>query len=208
MTRSLLLLALVAVALPVGAETVNFDAYPVGSAPADWTCTAHGGRRPGDDKPDWKVVADPKAQSAPNVLLQQGSSAYAYCIKKGTSIADGTVEVKFRPIWGENAQAGGIVFRFKDQDNYYVARANANESNLNLYYFEKGKRLTAKEVTTPTIALNEWHALKVDFKGKKIQVTLDGKLLLDMEDEHISGAGPVGVWTRFDSKTAFDDFKY
>jgi hypothetical protein len=205
--RSLALCLFAAVALPVAAETVNFDANPVGAKPADWTCVGHGNAR-GNDGSKWTVEADPKAPSPPNVLMQSGSSAYAYCLKNGASLADGTIEVRFKPIFGENAQAGGIAFRFKDQDNYYVARANANESNLNLYYFEKGQRKTAKEVDTPTIALNEWHTLKVDFKGKKITVTLDGKALIDMDDEHIAGTGGLGVWTRFDSKTAFDDFKY
>ncbi|MEP7181677.1 MAG: family 16 glycoside hydrolase [Betaproteobacteria bacterium] len=196
-----------AFALSAAAETVNFDTHPVGATPADWTCAAHGNAR-GPGNPVWKVEADAKAPSAPNVLLQSGSSAYAYCIKNGVSMADGTLEVRFKPIFGENAQAGGLVFRFKDQDNYYVARPNANESNINLYYFDKGKRMSAKEVSTPTIALNEWHTLKVVFKGKHIEAALDGKTLIDVEDDHITGAGGIGVWTRFDSKTAFDDFKY
>jgi len=208
MNRTVPFIALVAFALPVGAETVNFDTYPLGAVPPDWTCASHGTLNAANAKPDWKIIADPRAQSAPNVLIQQGSSGYAYCLKNGTSLADGTVEVKFRPIWGEQAQAAGIVFRFKDMDHYYVARANANESNINLYYFDKGRRMTAKKVDTPTIALNEWHTLKIDFHGKKIQVTMDGKLFIDVEDDHISGAGPVGVWTRYDSKTAFDDFTY
>ena len=207
MNRSLVVSLLAAVALPVAAETVNFDQHPVGAKPADWTCAGHGNAR-GNDGSVWKVEADGRAPSPPNVLLQSGSSGYAYCLKNGASPADGTIEVRFKPIFGENAQAGGIVFRFKDQDNYYAARANANESNLNLYYFDKGKRMSAKEVNTPTIALNEWHALKVEFKGKKIVVTLDGKTLIDVEDDHITGAGGIGVWTRHDSKTAFDDFKY
>jgi len=208
MNQMLALLMLTAVALPVGAETVNFDSHPVGSPPADWTCGAHGGPR-GNSGVKWNVETDPKGPpSPPNVLMQSGTGDYSYCVKKGTSIENGTLEVKFKPIFGENAQAGGLVFRFKDTDSYYVARANANESNLNLYYFVKGKRLSAKEISTPIIALNEWHTLAVAYQGKHIEVTLDGKKLIDVEDDNISGPGAVGVWTRFDSKTAFDDFKY
>ena len=208
MKNLLATLMLTAIALPASAETVNFDAYPVGAPPADWTCGAHGGAR-GDSGAKWNIEVDPKGPpSAPNVLMQSGQGAYTYCVKKGTAIENGTLEVKFKPIFGENAQAGGLIFRFKDTDSYYVARANANESNLNLYYFEKGKRFSSKEIETPIIALNEWHSLAVSFKGTHIEVTLDGKKLIDVEDDHIAGAGAVGVWTRFDSKTAFDDFKY
>jgi hypothetical protein len=188
--------------LSAAAETVNFDAFPVGSPPPGWI-TGQSAR----GTAVWKVETDPSAPSAPNVLRQSGSAGYAWCVKSGTSIHDGAVEVKFKPLAGKRAQAGGVVFRYKGPDRYYVARANANESNLNLYWFDVTGRHEAIVVDTP-VALNRWHTLRAEFQGKSIKVALDGKTLIDLEDGHVGGAGAVGVWTRFDSDTLFDDFTY
>ena len=128
-------------------------------------------------------------------------------MKSGTSLADGFVEVKFKPISGGEDQAGGLVWRWKDGDNYYVARANALENNVSLYYTEHGSRKTIKYVDAP-VARGSWHTLRVEFAGTRIAVLLDGKRYIELDDSHIGGAGAVGVWTKADSVTAFDDFAY
>jgi hypothetical protein len=117
------------------------------------------------------------------------------------------VEVKFKPLSGREDQAGGVVWRWKDGDNYYVARANALENNVSLYYTLDGRRNTLKYVDAP-VAGNAWHTLRVEFSGRKIRVIYDGKAAIETEDEHITGAGVVGVWTKADSVTLFDDFGY
>jgi len=108
---------------------------------------------------------------------------------------------------GNEDRAGGVVWRFKDGDNYYVARANALENNVSLYYTTRGSRHTIKYVDAP-VAANQWHSLRAEFAGKRIQVLLDGKRYIDLEDDHISGAGAIGVWTKADSVTAFDDVSW
>ena len=118
-----------------------------------------------------------------------------------------SVEVKFKSISGREDQAGGVVWRWKDSNNYYVARANAMEDNVSLYYTQNGSRRTLKYVDAP-VARNVWHTLKVEFAGKRIRVLLDGKSYIDMEDNHIAGSGAVGVWTKADSVTLFDDLTY
>src|SRR5437899_12288806 len=97
------------------AETINFDADTTGSAPSGWTAgvTGRGTYR-------WTVEADATAPSRPNVLKQSGQGDFPWCVKTGTSLADGYVEVKFRPISGKQDQAGGVVWRWKDGNNYYV----------------------------------------------------------------------------------------
>jgi len=100
-----------------------------------------------------------------------------------------------------------VVWRWKDGDNYYVARANALENNVSLYYTQKGRRITIKYVDAP-VAKNEWHTLRVTFAGKRIRVALDGRTYINLDDDHISGAGKLGVWTKADSVTLFDDFAY
>ena len=128
-------------------------------------------------------------------------------MKKGVSLADGFVEVKFKPENGREDQAGGVVWRWKDGDNYYVARANALENNVSLYYTENGRRNTLKYVDAP-VPRNVWHTLRVEFAGTRIKVLLDGKPYIEQDDSHIRGPGAVGVWTKADSVTAFDDFSY
>src|SRR5216110_1526043 len=184
------------------AQTVNFDSDAVGAAPAGWTCGVTG-----RGSPRWAVAADPTAPSKSNVLMQSGSGTFPWCVKSGTSLADGFVEVKFKPISGGEDQAGGLVWRWKDGDNYYVARANALENNVSLYHTTNGRRITIKYVDAP-VPPNVWHTLRVEFSGKRIKVALDGKTYIDLEDAHIAGAGAVGLWTKADSVTAFDDFSY
>jgi hypothetical protein len=108
---------------------------------------------------------------------------------------------------GKEDRAGGVVWRFKDGDNYYVARANALENNVSLYYTTRGSRHTIKYVDAP-VAANQWHTLRVEFAGNRIQVWLDGKQYIEQADEHIAAPGGVGVWTKADSVTAFDDFSW
>jgi hypothetical protein len=173
-----------------------------GSLPPGWECGVTG-----KGAPRWTVEAEPTAPSAPQVLQQSGSGTFPWCVRKDASLADGRVEVKFKPLAGRQDQAGGVVWRWKDGDNYYVARANALENNVSLCYTENGRRNTLKYVDAPVPA-NTWHTLQVEFSGERIRVALNGKLYIELDDAHIKGAGAVGVWTKADSVTAFDDFRY
>ncbi len=184
------------------AATDNFDDAKPGLLPAGWTAGVTG-----TGTPRWAVEADPTSPSPPHVLKQSGKGTFPWCVKKDASLADGFVEVKFKPLAGRTDQAGGLVWRWKDGNTYYVARANALENNVSLYYTEKGRRNTIRYVNAP-VAANAWHTLRVEFKDKRIRVDLDGKTYIELEDDRISGAGTVGLWTKADSVTAFDDFRY
>jgi hypothetical protein len=180
----------------------KFDTIAPGTLPADWTCGVTG-----KGSPVWKVEADMSAPSKPNVLKQSGTGTFPWCVKHSAQITDGFVEVKFKPLAGREDQAGGLAWRFKDADNYYIARANALENNVSLYHTQNGRRITIKYVNAP-VAANQWHTLRVEFAGKAIKVMLDGKVYIAVENDQIAGAGAVGVWTKGDSVTAFDDFSY
>jgi hypothetical protein len=184
------------------AETVNFDDLKTGAPPPGWTAT-----KTGSGKAKWAVVADESAPSKPNVLKQSGEATYPVCFKNDTSLKDGFVEVKFKPLEGKEDQAGGLIWRCKDADNYYIARANALEDNVTIYHTIKAKRVSFKNVDTK-VAPNTWHTLRVDFEGNKFTVTLDGKKVIEATDESFSDAGKVGLWTKADSVTIFDDFTY
>lgn len=184
------------------AETDGFDLASPGAPPPGWTCGVTG-----RGAPVWKVEADLSAPSKPNVLKQTGQGNYPWCVKKDASLANGFVEVKFKPLSGSEDQAGGLVWRWKDGNNYYVARANALENNVSLYRTERGQRMTIKYVDAP-VAANQWHVLRVEFADRHITVLLDGKRYIDLDDSGIAEAGAVGVWTKADSVTAFDDFSF
>jgi hypothetical protein len=184
------------------AEAVNFDSLKVGAAPPGWTATRTG---TGDAK--WTIEKDATAPSQSNVLKQSGQATYPVCIKDDTSLKDGFVEVKFKPISGREDQAGGLIWRAKDTDNYYVARANALENNVTVYHTVGGRR-TEKKRTNLTVATNQWHTLRVEFQGNHFTVICDGHKVIEWDDETFKDAGKVGVWTKADSVTLFDDFSY
>jgi hypothetical protein len=184
------------------ADTVNFDDIKTGAAPPGWTAT-----QTGNGQAKWEVVADGSAPSKPNVLKQSGEATYPVCIKENTNLKDGFVEVKFKPISGKEDQAGGVIWRCKDKDNYYISRANALEDNVTIYHTVNGKRSEKKRVNTK-VASNQWHTLRVDFKDHFFVVTFDGKKAFTWKDDTFKDAGKVGVWTKADSTTLFDDFTY
>ena len=184
------------------AQTVNFDDLKTGAPPPGWTAT-----KTGSGQPKWTVEKDDTAPSKPNVLKQSGEATYPVCLKDDTSLKDGFVEVKFKPISGKEDQAGGLVWRAKDSNNYYIARANALEYNVTIYHTVDGRR-TEKKRTNMKVASNQWHTLRVDFQGNHFTVALDGKKAIDWNDDTFKAAGKVGVWTKADSVTLFDDFTY
>ena len=196
------MVGIAAAAMSAGAagQAIDFDADAIGAVPAGWTCGVTG-----KGNPRWAVATEPGGSA--RVLLQSGSGTFPWCVKQDASIVDGFVEVKFKPIGGKEDQAGGVVWRWKDGDNYYVARANALENNVSLYYTQRGSRKTLKYVDAP-VAGGTWHLLRVEFSGTRIRVILDGVARIELDDSHIAGAGAVGVWTKADSVTLFDDFSY
>jgi len=184
------------------AATVNFDDAKPGEAPAGWTAT-----KTGRGEPKWTVEKDDSAPSKPNVLKQSGEATFPVALKDDTSLKVGFVEVKFKPVSGKEDQAGGVIWRAKDADNYYIARANALEDNVTIYHTIKGKRVSFKNTNTK-VASGVWHTLRVDFAGNRFTVTFDGKKVIEATDDSFADAGKVGVWTKADSVTLFDDFSY
>jgi hypothetical protein len=169
-------------------ETINFDVEQAGCLPHGWM-----GGVTGSGTAKW--------------LVASGIGAFPWCVRPNVALADGFVEVKFKPVSGNEDQAGGVVWRWKDGDNYYVARANALENNVSLYYTEGGRRITIKYVNAP-VSCAQWHTLRAEFAGKAIRILLDGKACIAVDDAHIGGPGAAGLWTKADSVTMFDDFAW
>jgi len=204
--RSLaLLLAAGLAAAQAGAAVVNFDSTTPGAVPRGWLAGITG---PGQAR--WAVTSDSSAPSAPNVLKQSGevaSHSYPWCVKTNMSLKDGFVEVKFKPLSGKEDQAGGVVWRWQDGDDYYVARGNALEDNVILFRTAGGQRKELRRVPIK-VTPRQWHTLRVDFSGAHFTVSFDRQKVMDWEDATFKKAGAAGVWTKADSVTLFDDFKW
>lgn len=182
--------------------TIDFDKTSVGQLSDGWV-----GGVTGQGSPKWSVEADTTAPSQPNVLKQSGSGTYPWCVKKDVSLKNGYIEVKFKPVSGSEDQAGGLIWRWQDDDNYYIARANALEDNVTIYHTAKGIRRAFNNVNMK-VASNQWHTLRVDFAGSQFKVTIDGKVAIEAVDDTFKESGAVGVWTKADSVTLFDDFSF
>ena len=196
------LISLLMSAAIASAETVNFDDAKPGQPPPGWTAA-----QTGKGAAKWTVEKDDTAPSKPNVLKQSGEAAYPIAIKQDSNLKDGFVEVKFKPVSGQEDQAGGVIWRCKDPDNYYIARANALENNVRIYHFIKGKRTQFKGANLP-VAADQWHTLRVNFSGNRFTVIFNGKELFQADDNTFPDSGNVGLWTKADSVTLFDDFTF
>lgn len=156
----------------------------------------------------WRVVDGRWAVEEMNgqrVLVQRAlENAFNVIVASGGPYTDLDVSVRFKPISGREDASGGIVFRFSE-GRYYVVRANAFEDNFRLYYYDRGRHQLATARVQPP-ALGRWHTLRVVAVGDRIQAYLNGRLLLDHRDARFP-SGQVGLWTKADSVTAFDDFQ-
>jgi 3-keto-disaccharide hydrolase len=184
----------------------NFDADPVGQMPAKFHAALTGQGA----KPEWAVKADATAPSPPNVLAQLSRDKTDYrfplAILDEGSFKDLELSIKFKAVSGEIDRAAGLVFRLKDANNYYIVRANALEGNYRLYHVIAGKRQQFAGANLK-VASAEWHELRVECIGNKITCYYDGEKKIEMTDSTFSEAGKVGLWTKADSVTYFDDLQ-
>jgi hypothetical protein len=123
------------------------------------------------------------------------------------AIKDGFVEVQFKPVSGKEDQAGGVVWRWQDGNNYYIARGNALENNLILFRTTNGVRRQLHSVPVK-VTPGEWHSLRAEFSGTRFTVAFDGQKAMEWDDEVFQKAGAVGLWTKADSVTMFNKFSY
>jgi len=182
----------------------NFDADTAGQPPAGFEF----GRTGGGAQGKWIVKAEKDAPSGPNVLAQVDADPTDYrfplAIVKDGTYRDVTLTVRARPISGNVDQGFGLVWRYKDANNYYLTRCNADEDNCTIYHVVDGHRraFSNKGIKVPT---NAWHTLKMEAKGDHFTVWFNGTQVLDAHDATFKDAGKVGLWTKADSVISFDD---
>ena len=183
----------------------NFDKDPVGKAPAGWKIAS-----PSlvEGKSAWTVVADPSAPSPPNVFSlaapESSDSAYNMAMVEKVAVKDVDLSVKLKANGGKADQGGGLVWRCKDEKNYYVCRINPLEGNYRVYKIVDSKRTQIQSADVNTES-GKWYTLRAEMSGNQITCYLDGKKLLEASDDTFKEAGLVGVWTKADAATSFDN---
>ncbi len=187
---------------------LTFENVPVGKIPTGWKIEATNQKGP---LATWQVVEDKTAPSGKKVLAlttpnHHFGGTFNLCWTDQIKFQDGEIEVKFKANSGVEDQGGGVIWRVKDKDNYYISRYNPLENNFRIYYVKDGARrmLASARIKLPA---HQWHELKIKQEGKKITGYLNGKKLLEVEDNTFPGAGGVGLWTKADAATSFDNFK-
>jgi hypothetical protein len=184
----------------------NFDNDAAGQMPAKF----HTAKTGGGTAEKWSVIADPTAPSKPNVVAQTSTDQTDYrfplMISDEGSFQDLDLNVRFKAVSGSVDRAGGLVFRLRDPNNYYIVRANALENNYRLYHVVNGRRSQFAGANFK-VTSGEWHELRVEVTGNKITCYYDGDKKIEATDSTFKDAGKVGLWTKADSVTYFDDLK-
>lgn len=186
--------------------TYNFDSDNSGTMPAKF----HSARTGQGTEGKWVVMSEATAPSKPNVVAQVSTDKTDYrfplLIADEGTFKDLELSVRFKAVSGQVDRAAGLVFRLKDVNNYYIVRANALEDNYRLYHVINGNRrqFAGSNFKVPS---GEWHELKVECVGNKIICYFDGVKKIEATDDTFKNAGKIGMWTKADSVTYFDDLR-
>ena len=198
---------LFAFGLGVSPTLVDFDNGQVGKTPPGWTVamTHRGGA------PKWEIRQDQSAPTQPYVLAQVSNDGAGdrapLAIFDKVSLKDGDVSVRLKPVAGRSDEGGGVVWRYRDENNYYVAQADALDRTVSVFKVENGRRIPILASVKHDIPRGGWSILKVSVRGERFQVYLDHRRILQGQDRTFNAPGKVGLCTEADSVTYFDDFR-
>jgi len=188
------------------AKTFTFGRGDLGKVPAGWKAEQTGK----GEGSVWKVVEDATAPSKSGFALAQMAESpgpmFNLCVLQDSNLADVELRVKFKSVEGVRDQGGGLVWRYQDANNYYIARMNPLEDNYRLYHVVAGKRTQFGGKERIKVPVGEWHTLSVRTVGEKIECFLDGQKEIEGTDKTITKAGKVGLWTKSDARSRFDQF--
>ena len=185
---------------------IRFQKADLDKTPAGWKADKTGE----GEGSVWRVVADDTAPSKSGYVLAQTAESpgnvFNLCVSNQPNYKDVEVSVAFKAVQGKKDQGGGIVWRYQDANNYYIARMNPLEDNFRVYKVEEGKRSEPFQSVDVKVPAGEWHTLKITMLGNHIECYLDEKKLLDARDGTFEARGKVGLWTKADAQTRFDQF--
>jgi len=191
-----MVVALIVAPAALAAQPMDFETGALGAAPDGWTITmTHKG-----EAPRWQIERDPSAPAGAKVLAQlsddRASGRFPLAIYEDAELRTGEIRVRFKPISGGVDQAAGLVWRYRDENNYYIVRANALENNVVLYKVENGRRTSLSPVgrkgdygVEHPVPSQRWSELGVAFDGSRYVVSFDGQVLFEVEDATFANAG-------------------
>ena len=171
----------------------TFDTDPVGGLPQGAAVFSG----------NWSVRAESDSPSAPNALCQTESATFPAMTLGDAVYTNVLVSIRFKPISGSIDRAAGIIFHVQDNNNYYIVRANALENNVDIRKYVNGRRTTLKTASANVLS-GQWQELSVEVVGSRIRGFLNGQLVVETSDDTFK-SGKVGLWTKADSVTCFDD---
>jgi hypothetical protein len=214
LTRPIVALALMITVSAAHAESVTFDTMPVDHAPDGFAVALTGGGK----APIWMVKSAPNTASG-RVVMQASAepidNRFPLLVRDGLKAQDLEISVRFQAVSGKIDQAAGLIWRYRDANNYYLVRANALEDNVVAYKVEKGQRIDLPVKgqgrtygAKVPVTKGAWSTLGVGMRGTLIRVSLNGVALYEVEDSTFPDAGGIGLWTKADSVMMFDDFTW
>jgi len=185
----------------------KFNKGDVGKVPTGWKVEKTGQ----GEGSDWKILEDKTAPSRSGLALAQVAKSprgvFNICVAEDTNYKDVELSVSFKAVAGDNDQGGGFVWRYQDNNNYYICRMNPLEDNYRVYHVVNGKRVQIGGKEGLKVPAGEWHKLKVEVKGNKMEGYLDGEKMWEVTDDTFKDAGKVGLWSKADAQSHFDEFK-
>lgn len=181
----------------------TFDDTEPGSMPTGWTYQFEGKGPLGK----WEVRNDNGNAVLAQVSSENSGSHFNLTVPEASNSTDVEVMVKFKGVAGEEDQGGGPVWRFQDADNYYIARANPLENNFRVYKVVRGRRkqLGSAGINIPS---GQWHSIQIRMIGDHIECSYDGRKYLDVHDGTFAQNGKIGLWSKADAVTYFDDLQW
>jgi hypothetical protein len=182
--------------------TIDFGKYKTGRLPGGFlTAVTHDGK-----SGKWEIIDVNGTKVLAQTDTDDDVDRFLLCVYDMVSIKDTEVSTDFIAVDGKADRAAGVVVRYKDKNNYYMARANALEDNVRLYKVEFGTR---KQIGNANLKVTSGtlHNLKLAIEGKHLKVFFDGKSIIEANDGTFQNAGMVGVWTKADSVTYFKNLK-
>jgi hypothetical protein len=185
----------------------KFSKDDLGKVPTGWKAEKTGK----GEGSEWKLVEDETAPSKSGLALAQIAKSpggvFNICVAEDTKYKDVTLSVSFKAVAGDSDQGGGFVWRYQDNNNYYICRMNPLEDNYRVYHVVNGKRIQIGAKEGVKVPKGEWHKLRVEVKGNKMEGYLDGEKMWEVTDDTFKDAGKVGLWSKADAQSHFDEFK-
>jgi hypothetical protein len=182
----------------------TFEDATVGALPSGWVA-AKTGEGPGSV---WKIVVaevgGKKTQALAQTSFEGPDALFNLCVAKDVKQLDVDLSVQIKAVSGQNDRGGGLVWRYQDAKNYYITRWNPLEDNFRVYHVVDGKRTVLAHAAV-MLPQDQWHTVRAVQQGEHIQCYLDGKLLLDVNDATIKAAGAIGLWSKSDAVSWFDN---